>query len=70
MARSRLFLAAFFLVPSLAVAAVGTWFVRARSLEAAIGYDPLVIFLALFVGSAVGIAVVYYAFRLDVEAAG
>lgn len=54
-------------VPALLLAAVGTAFVLARSLEDTIGQPPETIFLALFLGSLVGLGVVYYAFRLDVK---
>ena len=66
MTRSRLLLR--LLVPALVLAALGTWLVIARDLDAQIGYGPTVIFLVLFLGALGGLAVVYYAFQLDVQA--
>lgn len=57
-----------FLVPAIVLAGLGTWLVTARNLDDQIGYDPIVIFLVLFLGALGGLAVVYYAFQLDVQA--
>lgn len=54
-------------VPAIAVAAIGSWAVRALALEETIAASMETVFLALFVGSLVGLSVVYYAFKLDVQ---
>lgn len=51
-------------------AALGTWFASTLSLDILAGVPWSSIFLALYLGSAVGVAVAYYGFRLDVMAGG